>query len=270
MKGAIVAVGREILTGKTLDTNSHWLAGRLMAIGIRVKRICVVDDVLEEIARELSYCFSLGLELVITTGGLGPTEDDMTLASWAQALGREMVLNPQALEMVRSKYQKLYRMGYVDTPEMTPQREKMAWMPKGAQPLPNSVGAAPGMFMREGSRVLVALPGVPDEMKAIFSHEVQPLLVEVLKERGEGIVMVEEVIQSGFKDESLLGPLVRKIMASMEGIYLKTLATHFGPDVDLGVRVEAWGKDEREARDRLKRAVDALEKALREAGSAEN
>lgn len=266
MKGAIVAVGREILTGKTLDTNSHWLAGKLMAIGIRVKRICVVDDVLEEIVQELSYCFSLGLELVITTGGLGPTEDDMTLASWAHVLGREMVLNPQALEMVQSKYQELYRMGYVDTPDMTPQREKMAWMPQGTQPLPNSVGAAPGMFMREGSRVLVALPGVPDEMKAIFLDEVQPLLVEILRERGEGIVMVEEVVQSGFKDESILGPLVRKVMAGMEGVYLKTLASHFGPDVDLAVRVEAWGKDEGEARDRLERAVAALEKELRETG----
>jgi len=270
VKGAIMAVGREILTGKTLDTNSHWLTGKLMASGIRVKRICVVDDVLREIAQELSHCFSLGLELVITTGGLGPTEDDMTLASWAQVLGREMVLNPQALEMVQSKYQELYRRGYVDTPEMTPQREKMAWMPQGTQPLPNSVGAAPGMFVREGGRVLVALPGVPDEMKAIFSDGVQPLLVEALKERGEGLVMVEEVIRSGFKDESLLGPLVRKMMAGMEGVYLKTLATHFGPDVDLAVRVETWGRDEKEARDRLKRAVDALKKGLRETGDAGN
>ncbi len=266
MKGAIVAVGREILTGKTLDTNSHWLAGELMANGIRVKRICAVDDVLKEIAQELSHCFSLGLKLIITTGGLGPTEDDMTLTAWSHVLGRDMVLNPQALEMVRSTYQGLYQMGFVDTPEMTLQREKMAWMPQGSQPLPNLVGAAPAMLIREGDRIMVALPGVPREMKAIFYEEVRPFLIEALRERGERLVMVEEVIQSGFNDESHLGPLVRKVMESMEGVYLKTLATHFGPDVDLAVRVEAWGRDEEEARDRLKKVVDALKKGLEEAG----
>jgi len=268
MKGAIVAVGREILTGKTLDTNSHWLAGELTALGVSVRRICAVDDVLEEIAGELSHAISLGMDLVVTTGGLGPTRDDMTLKAWARVLDRELVLHPGALEMVREKYRVLYEKGYVATPDITPEREKMARMPEGAVPLPNPVGAAPGMLLEDRDRVFVALPGVPGEMKAIFLEDVVPYLSRLLEKRGEGSVLLQEIVRSGFSDESLLWPLVRRVMDEMEGVYLKTLATRFGPDVDLEIRVEAWGKDEAQARDRLERAVERLKTVLEEARNA--
>ena len=268
MKAAIIPVGREILTGKTLDTNSHWLAGELTALGISVRRICVVDDVLEEIAGEISHTLSLGVDLVITTGGLGPTRDDMTLKAWARALGKDLEIHPRALEMVREKYQVLHKRGYVSTPELTPEREKMACMPRGAEPLFNPVGAAPGMLLEEGGKILVALPGVPGEMKAIFLEDVVPLLSRVLEKRGEGGVLLQEVVKSGFSDESLLWPLVRQVMDEMEGVYIKTLATKFGPDVDLEVRVEAWGKDEAQARERLERAVKRLKEILKGTGHA--
>jgi len=268
MKGVIIAVGREILTGKTLDTNSHWLAGELTALGISIRRICAVDDILEEIAGEISYTLSLGVDLVITTGGMGPTRDDMTLEAWASALGRELVLNREALGMVQEKYRTLYQRGYVDTPDITPEREKMAHLPQEARPLPNPVGAAPGMLLEDGGRVFIALPGVPGEMKAIFHEDVVPLLSRLLEKRGEGGVLLQEVVKSGFGDESLLWPLVKRVMDGMEGVYLKTLATRFGPDVDLEVRVEAWGRDEGEARDRLDRAVGRLKKVLEEARHA--
>ncbi len=264
MRGAIVAVGREILTGKTLDTNSHWLAGELTAMGIRVVRISVVDDVIEEATQEISYVLSMGPALLLTTGGLGPTRDDLTLRAWARALRRRMELHVQALEIVKSRYQELYRQGFVDTPEITPEREKMAWMPQGAVPLFNTVGTAPGMLIQEENRILAALPGVPKEMKAMFEGALSPLLAERLKERGEERVMLEEVIHTGFKDESLLGALVNRALGGIEGVYPKTLATHFGPDVDLAVRIEAWGKSEREAKEKLKEAVEALRGALRE------
>ncbi len=268
MKGAIIAVGREILTGKTLDTNSHWLAGELTAMGVWLKRICAVDDVLEEITGEISYAFSLGIDLLITTGGLGPTRDDMTLQAWAQALGRDLELHPRALEMVEEKYRTLHTRGYVTTPHITPEREKMARMPEGALPLPNSVGAAPGMFLEEEGRVCVALPGVPGEMKAIFLEEVVPRLSRLLEKKGNGRVLLQETVRSGFRDESLLWPLVRQVMDEEEGVYLKTLATRFGPDVDLEVRVEAWGEDETQARRRLERAVERLKEVLQGARGA--
>ncbi len=270
MKGAIIAVGREILTGRTLDTNSHWLAVELTALGVSVKRICAVDDVLGEIAGEITHALSLGVDLVITTGGLGPTRDDMTLKAWSQALGRELDLNREALGMIREKYRVLHQRGYVDTPDITPEREKMAYLPQGARPLPNPVGAAPGMFLEDGDKVFIALPGVPGEMKAIFHEDVVPLLSRLLERRGEGGVLLQELVKSGFGDESFLWPLVRRVMDEMDGVYLKTLATRYGPDVDLEVRVEAWGRDEQEARDRLDRAVDRLREVLEEARDARN
>jgi molybdenum cofactor synthesis domain-containing protein len=268
MKGALIAVGREVLTGKTLDTNSHWLAGELTALGIRVKRICVVDDDVEEISGEVGYVLKLNMDLVITTGGLGPTRDDLTLQAWSKALGRELALNTGALDMVRNRYVELYEKGHVQIPEITPEREKMAWIPDGSNPLFNSVGAAPGVFIGSDEKLLFALPGVPAEMKSIFKQEVVPLIKRELERRREGWVMLEELVRSGFNDESFLWPLVKRVMDEKEDVYLKTLATSFGAHVDLLVRVEAWGETEEKARERLKETVSYLRRLLQEAKGA--
>lgn len=129
MLAEIIAIGREILTGKTLDTNSNWIAQQIYPLGIRVKRIVAVDDVEEEIAQEIINSIKYGVGLIITTGGLGPTFDDKTLQAVSLATGRKLVLNDEALKMVTESYKRFYEQGWVDSPEITPERKKMAYLP---------------------------------------------------------------------------------------------------------------------------------------------
>ena len=142
--------------------------------------------------------------LIVTCGGLGPTADDLTVAAQAAALGRALAENPAAFAMVRDFYATLFRRGEVTTPDMTPARAKMAVLPADAEPLPNSVGAAPGVLMIEGETLIAALPGVPAEMKAIFEESLWPRVAA----RFSGQAYAERVIQTNCWDESIMAPAV--------------------------------------------------------------
>jgi molybdenum cofactor synthesis domain-containing protein len=157
----IVAIGRELVTGLVADTNSAWLAAQLTALGATVSRMVVVDDDPAAIAHEIRAAHGL----VITTGGLGPTLDDRTLAGIAAARGTRLVEHPDAVAFVARRYAELAAAGLVADGALTPPRRKMARLPEGAELVDNPVGTAPGVFM-DG---IVALPGVPDEMRAVFA-----------------------------------------------------------------------------------------------------
>src|SRR5213592_10841 len=162
---AIVAVGRELLTGRTVDSNSASIAARLVALGAWVERIVAVDDDLAAVAREVGGARQRGASLVVTSGGLGPTFDDRTLAGVAAALGRPLVEHPAALAFVARRYTELAAAGAVEHSALTPPRRKMAALPAGAQPIDNPVGTAPGVLLVDGGFTVLALPGVPGEMR---------------------------------------------------------------------------------------------------------
>ena len=170
----ILAIGNELLAGDVLDTNSHWLCRQLAARGARVSRMATLPDDMATIGEALLAALSRYPALIVTCGGLGPTADDLTVAAQAAALGRALAEDPTAYAMVRDFYATLFRRGEVTTPDMTLARAKMAVLPADAEPLPNSVGAAPGVLMSEGETLIAALPGVPAEMKAIFEESLWP------------------------------------------------------------------------------------------------
>lgn len=258
MKVAILAIGREILRGQTLDTNSHWLARMLTSLGAQVVRIAVPDDDLEAITRELWRSLQDGAQVVITTGGMGPTFDDRTLEGVAKAFGLTLEVHSWALEFVRRRYREFYEKGYVDSPDLTPEREKMAKLPAGAEPLENPVGAAPVVMLRTEKAAIFCLPGVPREMKPSFEEVVLPRLKETL---GVGAYLEEEV-DTGLKDESALAQKVEKVMKEVPGVYLKSKPTRFGADVRLKVVLSAAGPDEAEVRRRIAEAKDLLSTLL--------
>src|SRR3989442_7557947 len=136
----IVAVGRELLTGHTVDPNSAWLAARLTVLGASVLRIVAVDDDPVAVAHELGAARARGAALAITTGGLGPTFDDRTLGGVAAAFGRALVEHPDALGFVTRRYAELAAAGAVAEGALTPPRRKMACLPAGAEPVDNAVG----------------------------------------------------------------------------------------------------------------------------------
>jgi nicotinamide-nucleotide amidase len=253
-RAEIIAIGKEILRGQTLDTNSHWLARRVTALGGMVGRIVVPDDDVGAIVQEIKASFDNGAEVIITTGGLGPTFDDKTLAGIAEATGRPLALHSEALAFVTQRYQAFYEEGSVESPDITPAREKMAHVPQGAELMDNPVGAAPAVFLRTSHGVIFALPGVPKEMHAIFEEEVLPRLREIL---GSGVYL-EEVVKSGVRDESVLGELIDQVMKGVPGVYLKSKPTSFDKGVDLEVVITAAGPDEGEVRTRIQESKKLL------------
>ena len=144
----IIAIGREILRGRIQDANAWTLARRLTGLGVRVLRIVACDDDFVAIVREVHRAQEDGARLILTTGGLGPTDDDLTLAALAEATGRPLGLDEEARQLVASRYAALHQAGAVDDPGLTPTREKMARIPQGARALPNPVGAAPAVYYR--------------------------------------------------------------------------------------------------------------------------
>ncbi len=194
----ILVIGNEVLAGNVLDSNSHWLCGQVSARGGQVRRVTVLRDDPAEIEDGLLAALARRPALIVTCGGLGPTQDDLTVAAIAAALGREVAEHPAAYAMVRDLYARLFALGEVTTPDMLPQRAKMAQLPASAEPLENRVGAAPGVLLQHDGSTLVALPGVPAEMKDIFTHSLLPRLGDILPEQAYG----ERTIRTRVWDES--------------------------------------------------------------------
>jgi len=153
---ALVIIGNEILAGRTQDTNTPWIAERLTDHGILLAEVRVISDDEEEIIHAVN-ALRKKIDYVFTTGGIGPTHDDITAESIAKAFGRALVRNEKAFEMLEEHY---------GIEELTPPRAKMSMIPEGAQLIPNPVTAAPG-FIIENVHVMA---GVPRIMQAMLDH----------------------------------------------------------------------------------------------------
>lgn len=255
----IVAVGNELLLGDVLDTNSHWLCRRLTGLGARVRRVTLVGDEEATVAGAVRDALERGAQLVITTGGLGPTEDDLTLRAVALALGRPLAEHPAAREMIAHTYAELARQGHVASAEVTPPRAKMARLPEGAEALSNGVGAAPGSMVRlDGGRAVVSLPGVPDELTDIVRGALRPLLTDLL---GQG-AYEEWHARVACGDESVLAPLLSEVAAQHPDVYVKSRAKRFGAAATFMVSLSARGEDHTGVWLRLDAAWAALHQVL--------
>ncbi len=162
MRAEIIAVGSELLSQARLETNSVFITKKLKESGLRVMRKFVVEDREEEIRGALESAMR-GSEVVILTGGLGPTHDDITREVVSKVLGRELALDPKILEGLKSRYQ---RVGL----KMTDNNLRQAMVPDGAESMENPDGTAPGLFLREGKTLLFLLPGPPREMEPMMSQ----------------------------------------------------------------------------------------------------
>jgi molybdenum cofactor synthesis domain-containing protein len=258
----LLAVGREILVGRVLDTNSNWLAKELTAMGGEVRRICVVDDIPQEIVRELHAVLQHGAGVILTTGGLGPTFDDRTLESIAHAVDLPLVRHEAAYAFIAETYRRLHAEGAIAHQAMVPSREKMAMLPQGAEMLPNPTGAAPGLLLHWRQHLIIAMPGPPSEMRPMFQASVAPLL----RARWAGRQRVEIKVQTDVADESLLNPVFERVMAAVAGSYLKADPKGFGPEVRLAVYITGEGSSEEKARAILQQARDQLKEALEALG----
>jgi len=245
-RAAVVTVGDELLLGRTVDTNAAWLGRELAGLGIPVVRRHTVGDETAEVHHAVSDALAVA-DLVVVTGGLGPTPDDLTRDAVASLLGRPLREDAEVLEGIRARFRDR---GVQELPE--PNR-RVAQVPEGARKLTNPHGTAPGLVMEAEGGLIVLLPGVPRELKGIFRTD----LVGVL--RGHFRARLKPVhtrtIRTTGIPESLLGQRIGERLAKGTG----PVGLAFLPDekgVDL--RLTAFDMDRAEAEGRFAEIEDAL------------
>ncbi len=251
VKVEVIIVGNEILTGDILDTNTNWLCRLVHGRGGVVGRVTVVPDILEVVAEAVRDSVSRKVDLLFTSGGLGPTSDDLTLQAVAEGTDREVVLHGEALEQVRQQYDRFFERGIMSQGGLNPARQKMACLPFGGEPLLNPVGTAPGVFLQVEQTAIISVPGVPSELKGIVEQSLPQFLDQVF---GEGKAM-SRCVAVGCNDESLLEPVLIQIVDRYPEIYTKSLATTIGENPEMDILMTISGIGEKEA---------MLEKAFQE------
>ena len=213
----LLCIGNELLIGKTLNTNAHWLSQELTRLGADVTRVTVVNDDIRVIASTLREILRRRPDIVLTSGGLGPTFDDKTLQAFSRAFGKPLKLNPRALKLVRSRYREILGKR---KPQLTAPRLKMATLPARAKAIPNPVGTAPAVILAEREVKFIILPGVPAELQAIFKQSVSRQIKKIV---GRQIFLEASYIVSGLL-ESQIAPLVEEVMNSIPDVYVKSHA----------------------------------------------
>jgi nicotinamide-nucleotide amidase len=187
----IVTIGTEMLLGDLVDTNTAWISQRLAELGVAIYRHTTVGDNPERIVEALREASSRST-LVITTGGLGPTSDDLTNTCLSTLTGREMVEYPEAREHVNEMFKRFGR-------KPTENNYKQALFPKGTELIPNPVGTAMGALVEWGGTLFATLPGVPVEMKSMFGETLEPLI----RARSDGSIVSKTLHFAGIGESAL-------------------------------------------------------------------
>jgi competence/damage-inducible protein CinA-like protein len=242
VKLELVTIGTELVLGQTVDTNAAELARALAAAGVEVVRHTSVADRPELIRAAVTEALDR-TGFVITTGGLGPTRDDMTKREVAAVFGKALQLDETVLRSLEDRFRRLGR-------AMPAANRTQAEVPEGATVLPNPRGTAPGLWVEDQARVVVMLPGVPSEMRGLLAEEVLPRLAA----RGTGLVVRSRSVRTTGIAESALAERVGAIEEEIAPLTLAYLPSTDGVEL----RVTAWRLREDEAERRLGAAVRQL------------
>ena len=251
MTGHLLTVGDEILLGQIVNTNAAWLGERLAEVGLDVRRSETVGDDVDEIATALERAYADGAAVVVVTGGLGPTHDDVTKAAVARVFGRDLEFRQDVLDAIEARYQTRGR-------TMPAVGRVMAEVPAGFDVLSNPRGSAPGLWGdrdADGRRQsVVVMPGVPHEMTAISHASVLPRLVE----RQDGVVLSRTLLTVGKGESDLAERIAGTADALPDGLRLAYLPS----TGQVRIRVTARGADRDGAQADLDRAADAIRDTL--------
>ncbi|MCW4043464.1 MAG: molybdopterin-binding protein [Candidatus Bathyarchaeota archaeon] len=213
----LLCIGNELLIGKTLNTNAQWLSERITKLGGDVRRVTVIEDDVKTIALTLKEIVRRKPNLVITTGGLGPTFDDKTLQGFSKAFDRKLRLNKTALKLVKLKYSKIFKNRRF---ALTQPRLKMAMLPMGSKAIQNPVGTAPAVMLTNNNVDFLILPGVPTELKAIFENNITGLI----KKKSDANFFYEASFIIYGLLESQIAPLIDEVLEEINQIYIKSHA----------------------------------------------
>ena len=260
MQVEIISVGYELLIGRIPNTNAQFLAKRATMLGMKTTRVTVIADSVNEIANTILEALQREPRVVIITGGLGPTFDDRTLEGMAKALNRRLVVNAEALSMVKEKYE-TYVQTKNDKPlELTPPRIKMATIPEKTEPIRNPVGTAPAVRADVNKTAIFLLPGVPREMEAIFEETIAPLL----NQASTGSAFYEDSIYVSEIMESTIAPLIDRVMHRNSGVYIKSHPKGAENKPSIEIHFSITAAETEKAKEKLQAAKDQLSRLITE------
>ena len=239
MRAEIITIGDELLIGQVVDTNSAWMAERLNEIGIELYQITSVHDQREHIIAALDEAFSRA-DIVLTTGGLGPTNDDITKHVLCEYFDTHLIED----QRVRAHIMDLYR----ERPDVLNRLTATQWLvPQSAEILENRVGSAPLMVFHHGAQLLASMPGVPYEMKIAMEEQILPYLETSLSREHETSAIIHRTLQVTGIPESSLAILLENYEASMPaGLHLAYLPK----DGIIRLRLSSYGELTQEEMDR--------------------
>jgi nicotinamide-nucleotide amidase len=240
----LFAIGTELVLGRIQDTNSYWMAQRIAELGGNLRRVVQLVDDLDQIVEALGDSIRRGTGLIITTGGLGPTPDDLTVEAVAKVLNRGMVVDEATLDdYVR-------RRNLQSRDEISSGLMKMATVPAGSEVRQNPAGWAPCTFVRHDGGAIVIMPGPPKEMEAVFTLHVSEAVAALSAHKTAALRVVVTMF------ESEVSPLMQEVMARFPSCYLKAYVALRDPGGQtLPVDVVATGADDHAARHTLQEAV---------------
>ncbi|MGE0568116.1 MAG: competence/damage-inducible protein A [Bacteroidia bacterium] len=244
MKAEIISIGDEILIGQINNTNSVWIAQQLNLIGVPVIRMTTIGDTKEEIVNALIDAEKRA-QLILITGGLGPTKDDVTKKTLADYFNMPLEMDEEVLKHVKSFFERRGR-------EMIQSNIDQALVPKGCKVIHNPNGTAPGMWFTKDGRHVVSMPGVPYEMKKMISEDVIPFLLETID---LPFIYHRTVLTQGL-GESFLAQKIEDWENNLAGQQIK-LAYLPSPGI-VRLRLSAVGKDEEKVKKQVDAAIEKL------------
>ncbi len=205
----LFSVGTELVLGQIQDTNAHWIAQQILQNGGELRRVTMLRDDFDEMTEAINSAIQRETALILTTGGLGPTPDDMTVSVIASLIGTKPIVSKETV----AEYKKRREMS--DDDILSDALTKMATIPESAQVYQNPAGWAPCISVDYKQSTIMMMPGPPSEMKAVFETYIQPLIVERYRDE----ISTARVYVSMFEAE--VSPLMQKVMDRFPNVYLK-------------------------------------------------
>jgi len=240
----LISIGRELLRGQVADKNGLTMAQFVTRRGGLVHRMTVVDDHIRAITEAIREALGRSPHLVITSGGLGPAIDDLTLSGVAAALGQPLAMSNEARTMVEKAYQRLLQAKQVSTASMNQAREKMCRIPIGSLPVRNDLGIAPGVICElPGGAAVISLPGLPDEMQHVLENA-----VELLQDLMTKVCTVKRELEAPTPDEAALSALIKRLSDEFPGLWISSRTQRMGKrGLSVLVTMEAMAPSREEA-----------------------
>ncbi len=248
MKAEIIAVGSELLTPDRVDTNSLFLTSELNKLGIRVIHKAVVGDTRDEMRTSFRHALDRA-EVVVSSGGLGPTDDDRTRETVAELLGRKLKRDDALLCHIQERFRRSGRV-------MAEINVRQAMVPEGATILPNPRGTAPGLWLEDGGHIVILLPGVPGELRAMFDAEVKPRLAR--------LGASERLFSRDLRVTGLAESEAEQRVSPLYAVYPETETTILAAPTGIQLHPRLWSSDAAKAEKLLDEMSERMALALGE------